>query len=139
MAAKATSYFPTLVFSPFYPTAHSNRRSTLRPLSQPIPRSAICTISVLPRDQDQATSLIACTAPVSPHVVTTISIGLTGAGLTAKIVMQAARSAARRIQALGKRRATGAHSFSTDRSQEFDQDLELAATVTPQESSHPCP
>jgi len=82
---------------------------------------------------------MACTIPVSPQVVTTISIGLTGAGLTAKTVRQVARSAARRIQALGKRRATGAHSFSTDRSQEFDQGFELAATVTPQEPSHPCP
>lgn len=94
---------------------------------------------MLPRGQDQATSLIACTVPVSPQVVTTISIGLTGAGLTAKTVRQVARSAARRIQALSKRRATGAHSFSTDRSQEFDQGLELAATVTPQEPSHPLP
>jgi hypothetical protein len=138
MAAKQrltflSSYFPLLS------DAHSKRRSILCPSSRPIPRSAICTISVLPRGQDQATSLITCTAPVSPQVVATISIGLTGAGPTAKAVRQVARYAARRIQALGKRRATGAHSFSTDRSQEFDQGLELAATVTPQESSHPCP
>jgi hypothetical protein len=127
------SYFPLLYDCPISAEVHP--ASFIRP----IPRSAICTISMLPRGQDQATSLIACTAPVSPKVVTTVSIGLTGAGLTTKTVRQAARSAARRIQALGKRRVTGAHSFSTDCLQEFDQSLELAATVTPQESSHPCP
>jgi hypothetical protein len=49
-------------------------------------------------------------APWSPDVITNVAFGLTGAALTIVMIWQAARYAARRSQALGKRLLIGVQS-----------------------------